>query len=88
MEVKDSFFFKDGSTVFVGPIRTEAKFIGPCECEILQTNEVRASLNIDGEMVPCASEKKSMHRSISTRQRIDLDAIGVGRTGFVIHSKA
>ena len=87
MDVKDTFIFTDGTTVFTGPIETQIKFIGPCDCEVVQANEVRLSVRIDGEMVPSTPGGKPPYRAISTRQPIDLDTIGVGRTGFTIRSK-
>jgi hypothetical protein len=87
MEVVDVFSFENGTVVFTGPIETSAKFIGPCKCEIVQDGEVKASLRIDGEMIPSTPlEKRTAHRAISTREAVDLDAIGVGRTGFTIRS--
>jgi hypothetical protein len=85
MEVKDTFHFADGTTVFVGPIRSESKFIRPCDCEIVLDSEIKASIHIDGEMV--ATRKKTPYRSISTKQPIDLDAIGVEKKEFIVRSK-
>jgi hypothetical protein len=88
MEVKDVFAFEDGTVVFTGPIETHANFIGACKCEIVQDGEVKASLQIDGEMIPSTPlEKRTSHRAISTREVINLDAIGVARTGFTIRSE-
>jgi hypothetical protein len=86
MEVKDTFHFADGTTVFVGPVRSESKFIRTCDCEIILDNEIKASVRIDGEMV--ATRKQTSYRSISTKQPIDLGAIGVKKEGFIIRSKA
>jgi hypothetical protein len=51
-EVIDTFFFKDGTMVFIGPIQSEPKFSGPCVCEIIHANEIKASFQIDGERRP------------------------------------
>ena len=48
MEVKDTFFFNDGTIAFTGPIQTELKFIGAHDCAIVQGGEVKASF---GSMV-------------------------------------
>jgi hypothetical protein len=88
MEVIDTFFFKDGTTVFIGPIQSEPKFIGPCVCEIIHANEIKASLQIDGQRRPLMPlGEKPPHRAISTRQAIDFAAIGIARSGFTIRSK-
>jgi len=88
MEVRETFFFKDGTTVFTGPVQTEMKFIGPCDCEIVLGGEVRATVRIDGEMIPSTPlDKRLSERVISTMAPIDLSAIGIGRGGFRIRSK-
>jgi len=88
MEVKDTFFFKDGTITFTGPVQTEENFIGPCDCEIVEGGEVKASIWIDGEMIPSTPlDKRPSERAISTRAPIDLFAIGVGRSGFKIRPK-
>lgn len=86
MRVSDTFNLEDGRTVFVGPVETEAKAIPPCECEIVVGNEVKASLRIDGEDIPKGN--KTPDRAISTSERINLADYGMGRSGFVIRSKA
>lgn len=89
MEVRDTFVFANGTTVFMGPMETQAKFVGPCECELVNNGEVQVSFGIDGEMFPCPSapEERPPYRAISTRESIDLAAIGVDRGGFSIRSK-
>lgn len=85
MEVRDTFVFANGTTVFTGPMETQAKFVGPCECELVKNGDVQVSFGIDGEMFPCPS--KPPYRAISTREPINLAAIGVDRGGFSIRSK-
>lgn len=85
MTVKDTFHLEGGRTVFVGSLESEAKSIPPCECEIVQGNEVKASIWIDGE--DFLKGKKTPDRAISTSQRIDLALHGIGQRGFEIRSK-
>ena len=85
MQVKDTFHLADGRTVFIGSVKTEAKNISSCDCEILVENEVKGSLRIDGEEVP--KDKRVADRAISTTQRIDLASLGVGKGDFIIRSK-
>jgi hypothetical protein len=89
MDVKDTFFFADGTTAFIGPIDTEAKFVGACECELVKDHEVKASFWIDGEMIPRPgeSDERPPYRSISTREALDLVAKGLGRSNCTIRSK-
>ena len=85
MQVHDTFLFKDGTTVFTGPVDTELKFIGPCDCEILSDGEIKTGIRIDGEMLPSPSKQRHGHRAISTRDTVDLSSIG--RKGFTVRSK-
>jgi hypothetical protein len=85
MAVKDTFKLEDGTTAFMGVIETKSDFIGPCDCEIVLEGQVKASIRIDGEMI--VKRKKTPHRAISTKQSIDLAAIGLQREGFLIRSK-
>lgn len=89
MDVVDTFIFKDGTTVFVGPIDTTLKFIGPCDCDVVSNGESKLSFRIDGEMIPSPSKAvdRPPHRAVSTREPIDLHALGLGRGGFKIRSK-
>jgi len=90
MEVEDTFFFKDGTTVFAGPIvfNGPEKLIRECDCEIVQNNKVKASLRIEGEMQPKRRPGViSSARALSTRESVDLAALGLGRGGFLLRSK-
>jgi translation elongation factor EF-Tu-like GTPase len=88
MSVEDIFQLADGKTAFTGKIdRPELALIGPCDCEIVLNNKVKASIRIDGEMILEKTEKNAC-RAISTSQPIDPARIGVGRGGFTIRSKA
>jgi hypothetical protein len=86
MAVKDTFKLEDGTTAFVGVIESESDFIGPCDCEFILDSQVKASIRIEGEMM--VKRKKTSYRAISTKQSIDLAAIGLQREGFIIRSKA
>ena len=86
MVVEDTFHFENGSTAFAGMIETESDFTGPCDCEVIPGNEVKASIWIDGEMM--VKRNKTLHRAISTTRSIDLTALGLERGGFIIRSKA
>ena len=85
MRVEDTFHLEDGRTAFVGVIKTEAKAIPSCDCEILIGDEVKATLRIDGEEI--SKGKKVTSRVITTSERIDLSRYGIVRGGFKIRSK-
>ena len=89
MDVEETFFFQDGTIVFAGPIQSEVEFIRACDCEIVQNGKVKASLRIDGEMLPMRKRNASApsNRAVSTRERLDLAALGLGTNGFQIRSK-
>ncbi len=86
MDVEDTFFFADGRTVFTGPIKTNAKLVGTCECEIVKDGELKLNVAIEGEMMP--SSHSSRIRALSTKQSINLEALGLKRGGFKLRSKA
>lgn len=91
MAVEDTFFFNDGTVVFVGPIvfNGPEKFVRECDCEIVQNDEVKASLRIDGEMRPLRRPGVvSSGRALSTREAVDLATLGLGRGGFLLRSKS
>jgi hypothetical protein len=63
MEVKDVFAFEDGTVVFTGPIETHTKFIGPCNCEIVQDGDVKASgclTALGKRLFACAKNKAAL----------------------------
>jgi len=43
MKVEDVFRFANGTTLFLGTITSEAKFIGACDCEIIVDGKARLS---------------------------------------------
>ena len=86
MLVKDTFHLEGGTIAFVGSLESAVTSIPPCECEIVVNGEVKASLEIDGEMI--LKGKQVSDRAISTSQQIDLAGYGIGRSGFTIRSKA
>lgn len=91
MTVEDTFFFKDGTVVFAGPIvfNGPERIIPECDCEIVQNDEVKASLRIQGEMRPLRKPGAvSSARALSTREAVDLVALGLGRGGFLLRSKS
>jgi hypothetical protein len=88
MKVEDTFFFDDGTIVFAGPVEGDVNFIRACDCEIVKNGEVKASVRIDDEMRP--SRKRggpSTDRAVSTREAIDLAALGLDKSGFLLRSK-
>jgi hypothetical protein len=87
MAVRDTSHLTGGLTAFVGPIQFDSAptMILPCDCEIVLDGKVKALVRIDGVMI--ATRKKTLDRSISTSQPIDLRAIGVEKGGFIIRSK-
>lgn len=91
MNVKDTFRLGDHMLAFIGPVQSESNFIGACDCEIVVGNEVKGSIRIDGEMIPkreqTARGEATSYRSISTSQEVELEALGIGRSGFIIRSK-
>ena len=85
MVVEDTFHFENGSTAFAGMIESESDFTGPCDCEVILGNEVKASIWIDGEMM--VKRNKTPHRAIPSTRSIGLTALGLQRGGFIIRSK-
>jgi hypothetical protein len=86
MAVTDTFRLGDGTTVFVGTIHSGLDLIRPCDCEIIFDSEIKGTIRIDGKMI--LERKQTPCRSISTRQPIDLSAIGLESGGFTIRSKS
>lgn len=89
MRVEDTFFFDDGTIVFAGPIESDVNFIRACDCEIVKNGEVKTLVRIEGEMRPNRrSGVPSTDRAVSTREMVDLAALGLGKSGFLIRSKS
>jgi hypothetical protein len=88
MRGKDTFFFDDGTVVFAGPVESDANFIRACDCEIVKNGEVKTSLRIEDEMRPnWRPGAPSTDRAVSTREAVDLTALGLGKSGFLIRSE-
>jgi len=89
MEVQDTFFLSWGTT-FVGMVKSDNNFfIPPCDCEIVQSGEVKASFRIHPENrgTPMDRSEPSLLRSISTSEPIDLASLGLGKGGFIVRSR-
>lgn len=70
--------------MFNGPERV----IRECSCEIVQNNQVKASLRIEGEMRPKRRPGVvSSTRALAARESEDLAALGLGRGGFQLRPK-
>ncbi len=90
MEVQDTFSLSGGIVAFVGTVDSDSNFlIPPCECEIVQSGEVKASFRIHPENKVSRRDKSKpiLLRSISTSEPINLAALGLGKGGFIIRSK-
>jgi hypothetical protein len=90
MEVRDTFFLGGGTVAFAGTVDSDSNLlIPPCECEIVQSGEVKASFKIHPENRVSRRNKRQpiLLRSISTSEPINLAAVGLGRTGFIARSK-
>jgi hypothetical protein len=72
MRVVELFRFGDGRTVFAGPITSDAGIIGRCDCRLVVGGVERATIQIEGEMIPNGSHPEG-HRSVSTRQQVPLE---------------
>ncbi|MGB2591527.1 MAG: hypothetical protein WBG02_02320 [Candidatus Acidiferrum sp.] len=87
MTVEDTFFFQDGRVVFAGRIEFcgPEKVIRECDCEIVLNNQIKAPLRIEGEMRPKRwPGVVSSTRALSTRDPINLEAVGLERSGFTL----
>lgn len=78
MIVKDFFKFKDGRTVFVGPIKGSEKFISPCKCDLWVQGVKYETINIEGEMIPEGKRYKE-YRVVSTKDGIDLEDVRMNK---------
>ena len=90
MEVQDTFFLSGRILAFVGTVDSDSNFlIPPCDCEIVHSGEIKASFRIHPETRISRGDKSQpiLLRSISTSEPINLAALGLGRSGFIIRSK-
>ncbi len=72
MRIADIFRFADGRTVFIGPIDSESKFVGPCLCELVVDGVHRSTIRLEGEMVPSGQHPEGF-RSVCTQQPVVLN---------------
>lgn len=86
MLVKDVFQFEDGRTVFAGEVAAAGpSYITPCDCELLVRNTSVAKFRIEEEMLPL----KQLHsdlRSVSTKEKVDVDLLRRLKGGFKLRS--
>lgn len=72
MQIVDLFQFRDGRAVFVGRISSSAPVIGACTCRLLVDGVERATIHVEGEMIPNGTHPEG-HRSVSTTEPVPLD---------------
>jgi hypothetical protein len=72
MKIVEMFRFSDGRTVFVGPIETDAQFLGACRCELVVDGVSRSVVSIEGEMMPDRQHEEG-YRSLSTTDAVALE---------------
>jgi hypothetical protein len=85
MPVRDTFYLQ-GMTVFLGLISPEVGVIRHCDCEIVLNDKVITTVHIVGEGHPRPADPG--HRSLGTKDNINLASLGLGSSGFTIRSKA
>jgi hypothetical protein len=73
LEVAEVFHFKDGKTVFVGPVPCGAKYIPPSQAEVVVNGRVVAAVRLEGEMIPNGRHPKN-YRSVSTTDSVPLES--------------
>ena len=74
LNVVEIFRVADGKTVFVGPFDGEAKYIAPCEAELVVDGKSIVFLHLEGEMM--AGRRHPMgYRSVSTRNEVDVNCL-------------
>lgn len=71
-------FHLPGKTVFVGDLETEAKFLGPTNCELTVGGEHRQHIRLEGE-----SLFRPDMQAVWTREKVVLDS-SVVRQGVVM----
>ncbi len=75
MLVKDIFFFRDGRTVFAGPIEEgEKAIVEPGPGTILIDGETFKTVHVEGELIPSRPSTQKRHevRAVSTRDSTGL----------------
>jgi len=73
MKVEDVFRFANGTTLFLGTITSEAKFIGACDCEIIVDGKARLSAYVS-EVYPTSATQANSCKcasSLMSRKRQD-----------------
>ncbi|MEA1950932.1 MAG: hypothetical protein U9N87_06075 [Planctomycetota bacterium] len=79
MKIVEMFRFSDGRTVFVGPIETNASFLGACRCELVVDGVSTSIINIEGEMMPDHQHEKG-YRSLSSLDAVDLESDAIQKS--------
>jgi hypothetical protein len=65
LDVVEIFRFADGKTVFVGPLHGDAKYVPPCNAELVVNGHTVGVVHLEGEMMPNGRHPKG-YRSLST----------------------
>jgi hypothetical protein len=71
MTIKDIFRFRDGTTVFVGPINGPSCFVSSCECQLYVDGTLRQDIYIEGEMIPDRPHAAG-YRALSTKDSVEM----------------
>jgi hypothetical protein len=72
MIVIEKFDFRDGTTVFVGPVTGDTSRIPPCYCELVINGEKKKSIWIEGERL-IEKRKNNSYRVVSTVDKLPDD---------------
>jgi hypothetical protein len=71
MLIRDMFAFQDGRTVLVGPVEGMEEYLPAATCEIRVQGQIRATVRVEGEMIPYSGDHRQ--RAVSTRDTTGLD---------------
>ena len=83
--VIDKFHFRDGRTVFVGPVMGRIKAIPAGYCDLLVCDQKKVTIWIHGEEI-VEKRKNISYRAVSTNDQISIDSSFVsGEWKLVFH---
>lgn len=71
MRIRQTFCFRDGRTVLVGPVEGQEIPLRSCACELLVNGQVRQIIMVEGEMMPEPRHELG-YRSVASRDKLSI----------------